>query len=330
MALRDVFARMGQRRQERRYDNANPLQGPAPMSGEQTANRAALDARTGGAAQQYAQDRRSLSGVLAGYGDIAAGQGPNPAADMLRAATDRNVAQTIAAMGSVRGGNLAANSMAAATAGAGMQQQAAQQAAAMQSQQQLDAMAAQGNLASTLAGMSNAREMGMLGMGQDALQFQTGQGQAWEIEAARLRAEADNARKNRIMQGLQMGATIGGDVLGGVLSDERMKENVGPATSLASRLAAFEEADDSAAETFAGLDDVEWDYTDEGKKRGGGEGRHVGVMAQQLERSSKRGREAVQEVDGAKRIDGARGLSLALAAGASHERRLRALEKGAA
>jgi hypothetical protein len=326
-----VWERMANRRQERRFDRRNPLQGDSPLQGAQTANRGALDARAGMESQRYAQDRRGLSGVLAGYQGLAAGTGPNPAQVMLQQAQQRNIASTIAAMGSARGGNLGANSMAAATAGAAMGQQGAMDASLMQAQQQLQGLEGQAGIAGQLAGLSSGREMGLLGMGQNALMGQAGMMQEWELERARLAQQAQAQRSQAILGGLQLGAQVGGDVLGGVLSDEREKTNVEPVKrgGLAALLAKHDDRGQAAAE-LGDVEPYEFEYTPRGRKKGGIAGRLAGVMAQQLELGPK-GREAVREdEDGTKRLDVARSLSLALAAGADHERRMRALEGKAA
>lgn len=324
------WERQQARRADRRYDRMNPLQGDSPMWGEQNTNRNMLDARANAASRDFAGSRADLAGVLAQYNSLAAGNGPSLADEMFARNSARNISATIAAMGSARGGNLAANQTAAATAGAGLGAQAAQDAAIMRSQEQLNALNAAGGIAGTLAGLDNAREAGILGMGQNALQFQAGQGQAWAMTQAQLRAEAEARRRAEIRAGIQSAAAMGGDVLGGVLSDERMKTDIIELEpgSLAERLAAFAEHDDGgkAAKEAGSWRTTEFRYTDEGRKRGGLAGRLAGVMAQDLEQG-ERGREAVHETGGVKRIDGARGLSLALAGLADHERRMAELEK---
>lgn len=330
--MSNVFQRMTRRRQERRFDRLNPLQGGPALGDAQTMNRGALDARAGMESQRYAQDRAGLAGVLGGYEALANGTGPNPAQAMLKQATDRNIAATIAAMGSARGANLGAAQAGATAAGVGMGQQAAQEAATLQAQQQLQGLQGQAGIAGTLAGLSSGREMGLLGMGQDALMGQAQMQQEFEMEQARLANEARARRNQAVLGGLQLGAQVGGDVLGGVLSDEREKTDVKPikAGGLAALLAKFDDGGEAAGE-LGEVEPFEFEYTPSGKKKGGIAGRLAGVMAQHVEKAGPKGRDVVEEdEDGTKRLHGARALSLSLAAGADHERRLRALEGQAA
>lgn len=319
-----------ERQQQRRQDKLNPLQGSAPMQPQMGQASAGLDARAGLESRRYAGDYGGLGDALAGFNALAAGQGPSLAQEQLKQAQQRNIAATIAAMGSSRSGNLAANQMAAGAAGMAGGQQAGMDAALLRSQEQLGAMQGAAGIAGQLAGLSSQRELAMLGMGQDALMGQAGLAQQWELERARMANEARANRNQAILGGLQLGAQVGGDVLGGVLSDERMKTEVVELEpgSLGERLAAFAD-DGSAAKEAGSWRTTEFAYTEEGKARGGLAGRLVGVMAQDLEQG-ERGREAVSERAGVKRIDGARGLSLALAGLADHERRMAAIEKGGA
>lgn len=327
-----VWERMSRRRQERRFDRLNPLQGSSPLQDAQTMNRGALDARAGLESQRYAQDRQGLAGVLGGYSDLANGTGPNPALAMLKQATDRNIAATIAAAGAARGGNLNAAGANAVGAGVAMGQQAGQDAAVMQAQQQLQGLQGQAGIAGQLAGLSSGREMDLLGMGQGALQNQAQMAQMWELERARLAQQAQQARSQSILQGLQLGAQVGGDVLGGVLSDEREKTAVEPVKpgGLAALLAKFDDGGQAAGELGA-VEPFEFEYTESGRSKGGIAGRLAGVMAQDLEKAGPKSKGVVEEdEDGTKRLNVARGLSLALAGEADHERRLRALEGKAA
>jgi hypothetical protein len=326
-----LWERMARRRAARRYDRLNPIQGSAPLGGAMDASREATERRAALESQRYASDRQGVANALAGFNDLAAGRGPSLAQEMLKGATDRNVAQTIAAMGSARGGNLSMAGTNAAAAGTAAQQQGSQQLAELRAQEQLAAMSSGAGLAAQQAGLSSGRELGLLGMGNDALLGQAGLASQWQIEQARLQHEARQRRNQAVLGGLQLGAQVGGDVLGGVLSDERLKTDVEPVKpgGLAATLARFDDVGEASA-VLAEVKPVEFRYTRKGRKAGGVAGRLAGVMAQAVEAAGPKGREAVTDgEDGAKRIDGARGLSLALAAGADHERRLRALEGGA-
>ena len=84
---------------------------------------------------------------------VAAGQGPNPAAAMLNQATGQNVANQAALMAGQRGASSNAGLLAreAAQQGAATQQQAVGQGAALQAQQSLGALGAAGSLAQNQA-----------------------------------------------------------------------------------------------------------------------------------------------------------------------------------
>lgn len=87
------------------------------------------------------------------FGNIAAGQGPNPAQNMLNQATGQNVANQAALMASQRGAGANVGLMArnAAQQGSAIQQNAVGQAATMQAQQALAAQQAQANMANQMA-----------------------------------------------------------------------------------------------------------------------------------------------------------------------------------
>lgn len=112
------------------------------------------------------------------YGQIAQGQGPNPAQAALNQATGQNVANQAALMAGQRGAGANAGLIArqAAMQGGNLQQQAIGQNATLQAQQQLNALAAQqaqqnqmANLASTQVGQTQA---GYNALGQLANQNQ--------------------------------------------------------------------------------------------------------------------------------------------------------------
>lgn len=122
-------------------------------------------------------------GTLSGqYGNIAAGQGPNPAQTMLNRATGQNVANQAALMAGQRGAGANVGLMArqAAQQGAATQQGAVGQAASMQAQQQIAAMQAQAQQQQAMTGTQQA--IGGIGAGQVG-QFQQGVGQQAGIGA---------------------------------------------------------------------------------------------------------------------------------------------------
>lgn len=88
------------------------------------------------------------SSLASQYGNIAAGQGPNPAQAMLNQSTGQNVKNQAALQAGQRGAGANVGLMArqAAQTGANVQQQAAGQGATMQANQQLSALGQQGSI----------------------------------------------------------------------------------------------------------------------------------------------------------------------------------------
>lgn len=327
------------RRERRRARKKNPL-GTSPMQPELTENRTQFDQLGQQSTGQYLQDRSQLQGMADQYGALAAGEGPSLAQDQLKAATDANIAATIAAQGSARGGNLNATQANAAAAGAGMQQQAAQQAAMLRSQEQLQAMNAQAGLAGQLAGMSVGREQAMLGAGQQGLQFQQGQAQDFQMQNAMLREQRRKERGDRWTEGIGMGLETAGTIVGAAASDVRAKKRIKKLGKggLAEALAAFEPEEEEqpslvvilskASETMGDLEPYEYDYNEKGRRSGGKPGRKAGVMAQDLAKTELGKGLVHPDEHGTLTIDGGGALTMLLAAGADHERRLRELENG--
>lgn len=124
--------------------NVGQVYGQGQQLAGQLAGANAVQNQSGALAaqQQLAQQQQALAGQ---YGQVAAGQGPNPAQAMLNNATGQNVAQQAALMAGQRGAGANAGLIArqAAQQGAGIQQNAVGQAAQMQAQQQLAAMQGQ-------------------------------------------------------------------------------------------------------------------------------------------------------------------------------------------
>lgn len=139
------------------------LFGPAPQAAQidkganvQQANQAFGNTQQGLAQQQaFLQALQAQHGiqnqsdVYGQFGNIAAGQGPNPAQAMLANATGANVANQAALMAGQRGASANAGLIArqAGMQGGALQQQAAGQGALMQAQQQLAALGQMGNIA---------------------------------------------------------------------------------------------------------------------------------------------------------------------------------------
>jgi len=100
-------------------------------------------------ALQSANGVQNLSNVYNQLGQVAQGQGPNPAQAMLNNATGQNIANQAALMAGQRGAsaNPALIARQAAQQGANLQQQAIGQGAALQAQQALNALGQQGQIA---------------------------------------------------------------------------------------------------------------------------------------------------------------------------------------
>lgn len=348
--------RIRARWQRRRAPAAMPVSGA-----EQAANAEKLDALAGAAGRQYEGAYGALGDAKARFDALAAGQGPSVAQAQLEAASGRNIAAQMALAGQARGGNLAQMANQAQATGAGMAMQTQQQLAELRAEEQLAAMNASAGLAGQMAGMANDRQMGTLGMGQQAMGAQADRAMAWGM------AQQDQAQRRRESNlGFGLGLLEAGTGLAGTFSDRTLKRDIKPAKSpIAMLLLADPEVSedgggcphcgrpgceaehetesmgsDSAEREGGGLAQrlaarkalgklrpYEYEYNDEGRSRGMPEGKVVGVMAQDLERSEA-GRELVDDEQGRKWIDGRKALSLLLAGAADHEARLRAVEKG--
>lgn len=344
----------------------NPSLPPTPMAAEQTANVQQLGAQAGRAGGQYQDAFGALGDAKAGFDALAAGEGPSLAQAQLEAQSGRNIAAQMALAGQARGGNMAGMSQAAAATGTGMALQTNQQMAELRANEQLGAMQAGAGLAGQMAGMSSDRELGMMGMGQQAFGAQVAGDMAWRLaqqEAAQRKREANRAFGLGVAD-RGLGAIEAGANIAGTFSDRVLKRDIKPAKSPIAMLLLGKGEDDDACphcgrpgcaaehetesmgsddgdedegpslvrrlaarDAFKKLKPYEYEYNDEGREKGMPEGKVLGVMAQDLEKSEA-GRELVDEKNGRKWIDGRKALSLVLAGAADHEARLAALEKG--
>jgi len=293
-------------------------------------------------AEASAAQRQTLAQQLAAQ---AEGTAPSLAEAQLRSASDRNLAQQLAAAQSTGRGanqsalarNLARNQM---SAGAELGQQAAQ--ARMQEQQ-----AAQGQLAE-MTGADQAT-LNQLALGYENQGFgylesdQQAQAQLEQLRAniatntQNLAAEATQASKNR------RNAIIGGIISGGSKaaaagiggSDEKMKKNVKKA-SKSDIAKALSEADTPKSQSskkpdpkkfLESLKAYSYDYKDPDAE-GARKGKMLSVMAQDLEKGSDAGKEMVStNEEGNKMVDYAKGYGAILAAQAHLNERLNSLEK---
>ena len=256
---------LGTGRKLRREAN-DPLSGDPAMQEGVDSWRRGINADMRGSSGDYQQDRAGMGTALEGLQGLADGTGPSLAQTQLANQSEKNIAATMAAMGSARGGNLNAAQMGAATAGVGMAQDTNQAMAELRAREQIDAINASGNLAATMAGMSSGRQMDFAGMSQDALMQQYDMANQREMARAGLVADRLNQRSQNAMSWGKFGLNALGQIAGGIgsaatggaaagataFSDERVKCNVKPAPSLASILASM--GDDDAGEGSCGCE----------------------------------------------------------------------------
>lgn len=259
----------------------------------------------------------------------AQGQGPNPAMAQFNQATGQNVANQAALMASQRGTSANPGMMArqAAMQGANIQQQAAGQAGIMQAQQQLAAQQAlqqqQGMMANVAGQQIGQQANATMGLNQAAQGSQANvlnsinaQNQNRIQNTAQMnQANAGVAQQNAGAQKeLFSGALQGAGSAAMMLSDEREKKEI---HSGAEDIQQFLDS----------LSSKSYEYKDSSQK-GASPGKHVGVMAQDLEKSSV-GKDMVKESpSGKKMVDYGQGMSSILAAQADLNQRLKALEHG--
>ena len=227
----------------------------------------------------------------------AQGRGPSVAEGQLAQATDANRRSAMGQAASARGGAMQqqAAQRQAQSQGVQAQQQAAGQAATMRAQEQ---QAATSQYQNALQAQQQAEMMRQLQMGQQQLGYQQNETQRFGA-----RSQAQQGGLGNIM-GAAMGAAS-------LFSDERAKTNV-------------HDAERDVAEMFQALRAKRFEY----KPGYGDAGEHMGVMAQDLERTPA-GRTLVEhDAEGMRRIDPQRALMSLLAAGADIYDRLRKLEGG--
>lgn len=300
------------------------------------------------------QARGGQEEAMDAYRTALAGEGPSVAERQMQQGIQQATRQQLQAQAAGRGGNLAAMSARAAGAGAAAQQQAVQQGSMLRAQEQQAALAGMGGLATQMAGQDIQQR---LALQQMALGAQTSEMQAQmqhELESRRLAEMEKQGQFNRIMGGIQTGASA----LGGMFSDINLKEDIRPGSSAVSEAlggpggdrAALEAqmarsdaaiarslapedpraytGPQEAARAFRSADPFVYQYNDRGRELGQPEGDRLGVMAQDLEKTPA-GSQIVRDGPHGKEIDMPGAVSLGLAANADHERRLSQLEGGA-
>lgn len=203
-----------------------------------------------------------------------------------------------------------------ANQGVKMQADLANQGASLQAQQATQDAALQAAMFNEQMGLNAWQSgqnvgMGWQGMGADLLGRQTGFVMGAD-EAARQRnfagRQADVAFGRQLLGSL-IGA--GGAVGAAAVSDKRAKTNIKP--------------NDQTMAFLEALTDNSYDYK-EPNKPGRAPGRHYGPMAQDLEKTPMGKTIVIEDPEGNKMVDSARGFLLALSGLANVHQRLKALE----
>lgn len=175
---------------------------------------------------QFNQNLATEQALNAQLGNIAAGQGPNPAQAMLNTATGQNVNNQAALMAGQRGAGANVGLIARQNAlqGAGVQQTSAGQGAQLQAQQSLGALGQQAGLQGAMGNQITAQQnanTGLLGTGASANNAQNntnvsnyGMAQAINSQVAQNNANAVNATESGLLGGAAsvLGFDEGGEV----------------------------------------------------------------------------------------------------------------------
>lgn len=237
----------------------------------------------------------------------ARGEGPLAGAQ-LRAAQNRNLAQTLSAAQTAGASPLAARQMLQTRA------QQSRDLAELGQQERLQAQQALAQQIAQQSGMSRADILGGFGIAKAPQELMA--------DYEKTRFAADVARRNAVQQQqsqmlggiLSAGAQLGAAALNpaAAVSDEEQKKNIKPASK----------------EVNSFLDKLsarEYEYKD-ASLPGTAEGRRVGIMAQDLEKSTL-GKTLVKQTENGKMVDTVQGFGAVLAAQAELNRRLKKIEK---
>ncbi|MBV6514148.1 MAG: hypothetical protein FMNOHCHN_03738 [Ignavibacteriaceae bacterium] len=283
---------------------------------------------------QALQDRRSLIAQLQAQ---ARGEGPSLAAEQLKAAQDRNLAQQMAFLQANRGGNAQTNLREAMKANqqlAAQNAQAAAQARIMESTQARQELGTQLSQEQRLAdeltqqyltqgfGIVQAQQQAAADMQRLAVQQSLG------LAGVNQQVQAGNiASTGRVLSGVAQGV---GSIAGGPLGDSLMKGGFGGSaiTDGSSDERGKKDVKPAKDEMKEFLDKLEakgFKYKDTSKP-GTAEGQRYGIMAQALEKS-KVGKSLVKNTPNGKMVDTVQGFGAVLAAQAELNKRLSELEK---
>jgi hypothetical protein len=235
---------------------------------------------------------------------------PSIAQQMLNNQTSQNILNAQSQAASMRGVNPAMALRMQQGQAANLNQQAANQGAMLRSQEILNAQQALGNISSGMRGqdigLAEAQQQGALNRGQMVLQGLGQRGQlagqatqgARDLEQLKVQQRLGMAGVNQKAQeaaGAQRGKILGG-VAGGIMealdiSDRNLKTDIEPART-----------DPAVQEFLDALTSSTYRY----KNPEHGEGRYLGPMAQDLERTEL-GRDMVMDTPEGKMVDYGRG-----------------------
>lgn len=311
---------------------ASKMHGTAQRLKMSNAGMASAGAQLGQAQNAFQQGAQGQDKMLAYLQSRAAGHGgPGAAETQFRTQQEQAARGNMAIAQGNRANPFAARRMAAMsndTAAVEGNQQA--RAIALQDQQNSQAMLGQylSDMRSQhmgMAGVQGQRQMQSLEGARAGAQFfaeremqgrlanQGGQMSAvdrgLDLSAADLAAQEAAYGRYRKKNADDTSAYVGGlSTIGSLISDERAKENV-------------KDEGEGIARTMRALSAKSWDYKDPAN----GEGRHIGIMAQDLEKTEA-GRWLVTERNGVKTIDAKKAIGALLASNAELTKRLDRVE----
>lgn len=267
---------------------------------------------TGQGTQGFGAARQAQQGTLGMYQGLASGQGPSLAQAQLAASTGQNIANQASMAAQSRGGNLAGQARQVAGMGAAAQMGAQQQAAQIRAGEQLAAMQGMAGMANTMADQSLQQQLGGAGLQLGA----QGQANQWGLgqrgldlqQLGLLQQQQQNNREFGMGLG-QMGmqGAAGGLQAGMMFSDERVKN--------------MQENPMTATQTVGALTPFSGEY----KPGYGAPGERAMISAQQLEQTPA-GASLVHDTPYGKTVDVGGLASLATAATAEQEQRIKRLE----
>ncbi len=246
------------------------------------------------------QSRDASLGLISQLQQQAAGKGPSLADAQLKAASNRNLSQMMAAAAASRGGNAALQNRQLLMQQGQVGREVAEQSAIDRMKEQ---QAAQGLLSQHALGQQSTDTSQIMQPGQLLANAEQAR-----FEGDVARRNAVKSQQNQMLGGLMSaGATLGA----AAISDEKQKKDIKPADK---KISGFLDA----------LSAKSYSYKDSSLP-GAASGERTGVLAQDLEKSEA-GKELVIETSQGKMVDTQQGFGTVLAAQAELNKRLKALE----